>query len=128
MRRGSLTQSPPDDVVREVGLIIGARRKAPLSEALRVAKWVFDDGSDDLREIILNSALQGLDYLAEELRYDRDDVNDDAPNLRLRCAQLVSSMANAGLENTPTVVRWLELASKDPFADVRNAVADNPAG
>ena len=119
----SLIQVPQDEVIREMGLIIGARRKAPLSEALQVATWVFDNGNDHLREIILDSVLHGLNYVVEELRYDRHVVSDDTPDLRLRCAELASSMAKAGLEEAPAVARWLELASKDPFADVRNAVA-----
>ena len=62
----SSIQSPPEDVIRELGLIIVARRRAPLAEALSVAKWVFDDGHADLREIVLDSVLQGLVYLADE--------------------------------------------------------------
>ena len=122
---GSSIQSPPAEVIRELGIIIAARRRAPLSGALQVAKWVFDRGSDDLRGIVLELTLQGLGHLTEELRYDRDVVNEDVPNLRLRCAELASSMATAGLESRPAVARWLELATEDPFADVRNAVAGN---
>ena len=122
---GSSIQSPPKDVLRELGFIIGARRKAPLSEALRVGKVVFDEGSVDSQEVLRSSIAQGLDYLAEELRYDRELVDEDAPTLRLRCADLASSMAKAGLEETPAVARWLEIASKDPFAEVRNSVADS---
>ena len=124
----SSIQSPPEDVIRELGLIIVARRRAPLAEALSVAKWVFDDGHADLREIVLDSVLQGLVYLADELRYDRELVEEDVPTLRLRCAELASSMAKAGLQDEPPVVRWLEIASEDPFAEVRNAVAENSGG
>ena len=123
----SSMQSPPEDMLREVGLIIAARRKESLSEALQVAKWVFDKGSDHLRTIILSSALEGLDYLAEELRYEREHDNG-IPNLRWRCAQLASSMSKAGLECRPEVIRWLELASNDPFPEVRYAMSDNLIG
>ena len=77
--------------------------------------------------IILSSALEGLDYLAEELRYEREHDNE-IPNLRWRCAQLASSMSKAGLECRPEVIRWLELASNDPFPEVRYAMSDNLIG
>ena len=118
---GSAIQSPTADILREVGLIIAARRKEALSHALQLAKWVFDEGSDDVRHIILNSVLEGLDYLAEELRYDRDH-EDYVTNLRWRCALLASSMAKAGLEYAPVVSRWLELASGDPYPEIRYAI------
>ena len=118
-------QSPPEDILRELGLIIAARRKESLSEALQVAKQVFDYGSDDQRRAILNLVLEGLDYLAEELRYDGEDDNSDVPNLRWRCAQLASSMSLAGFNNRPAVARWLILASTDPFPEVRNVPLDD---
>ena len=120
-------QKPNEDLIREVGLIIAARRKGSLPEALRVASWIFDEGSGELRDAILNSALEGLDYLAEELRYDREHENN-VPDLRWRCVQLASSMSKAGLESTPAVVLWLELASNDPFPKVRHAMTDNRSG
>ena len=118
---GSSIQSPTADLLREVGLIIAARRKESLSHALQLAKWVFDEGSDDVQYIILNSVLEGLDYLVEELRYDRNQ-DDYVTNLRWRCALLASSMAKAGLEYAPVVSRWLELASGDPYPEIRYAI------
>ena len=111
-------QSPPEDILREVGLIIEARRKEPLSAALWLAKQVFDDGNDDQREIILDSTLVGLDYLAEELRYDVENDDRDVLNLRWRCVQLATSMSHAGFNCKPVVARWLELAVTDPFPEV----------
>ena len=52
-------------------------------------------------------ALQGLGYLAEELRYDREedqDENIDVPLLRWRSAQLARSMEAQGLGNVPDVL------------------------
>ena len=57
---------------------------------------MFDDGNDDQRDVILNFTLDGLEYLAEELRYDTENDDIDVPNLRWRCTQLASSMSNAG--------------------------------
>ena len=117
-------QNPPEDILRELGLIIAARRKESLSAALQVVKQVFDDGNDEQQEIILNSTLEGLEYLAEELQYDdNDDI--DVPNLRWRCTQLASSMSLAGFSCRPAVARWLKLASVDPFPEIRNASLNN---
>ena len=121
-------QSPPEDLLRELGLIIAARRKESLSEALQVARQMFDHGSDDQWGVILNSTLEGLDYLAEELRYDGEHDDSDVPNLRWRCAQLASSMAQGGFHCRPAVARWLEAAATDPFPEVRNVVVANPVG
>ena len=120
-------EPPPDDLVREIGVIIATRRKATLGEALRVAKWVFDYRSDAHRECIAEFALYGLGYLAEELRYDRfrtrdSDINIDAvPRLRWLCAQLVSSMEKHGYKDHPVVKRWLQIIEEDPLPEVRYA-------
>ena len=115
---------PPGDLFREVGMLIAARRKEALSSALQVAKLVFDSGTEEHREAMSEYVLQGLAYLVEELRYDRDHDNDyDVPPLRWRCAQLASSMSKAGLRNHPAVAQWLAIATSDPLPEVRYAVA-----
>ena len=128
MHSDSSVYSPPEDILRELGLVIAARRKESISEALQVAKQVFDDGSDDQRNVILSSILEGLDYLAEELRYDGEHDDNNVPNLRWRCAQLASSMSQAGFGCRAAVTRWLQIASTDPFPEVRNAPIDNLGG
>ena len=125
----SQIQPPPDDLVREIGIMIATRRKVSLGPALQIAKWVFDEGSDAQKEAIRRLALQGLDYLSEELRYDRkhdqdsDQGNDqdsiDVPLLRWRSAQLALSMAKRGFEDDPIVARWLEIVKTDPLPEVR---------
>ena len=121
----SSVNSPPDDLLRELGLIIAARRKESLSGALGLAREVFDHGNEHQRDIILNSILDGLDYLAEELRYDGEHDNSDVPNLRWRCALLASSMSQAGYGDEPAVARWLELMSTEQFPEVRNVLVDD---
>ena len=136
--------SPPDELVREVGVIIAIRRKASLGMALQIAEWVFNEGSDTQREAIRDLALQGLGSLAEELRYDREhtqddnaeelrydrehtqDDNIDVPLLRWRSTQLALSMASHGSENAPAVARWLEIAENDPLPEVRYAKSPTP--
>lgn len=115
---------PSDDLIREIGIIIATRRKVVLAQALQTAKWVFAEGSEAQREIIGQLAIQGLGYLAEELRYDREhDQGDDfdVPLLRWCCAHLALSMAERGFSDDPTVTRWLENAKEDPLPEVRYA-------
>ena len=118
----SQVRCPPDDLVREIGIMIAARRKEPLTQALQIAKWVFDEGNDAQKEAIHQLALDGLGYLLEELRYDREhdqDDNIDIPLLRWRSTQLALSMATHGSKDDPTVSRWLEIAEEDPLPEVR---------
>ena len=115
---------PPDDLVREIGIIIATRRKVVLKQALQIAKWVFEKENEDQREIIGPLAIQGLGYLIEELRYDRehDQDNDfDVPFLRWVCTHLALAMAEHGLADDPTIARWLEIAKEDPLPEVRHA-------
>ena len=119
----SRLQSPSEDLVREIGVIIATRKKAALGQALQTAKWIFDEGSQAQRNTVYRWALQGLDYLSEELRYERkhDQNNIDVPLLRWRSAQLALSMAEHGFEDAPAVARWLELVKTDPLPEVRYA-------
>ena len=117
-------REPPGDLIREIGVMIATRRKVCLGQALQIAKWVFDEGSDAQKEAIRGLALQGLGYLVEELRYDREydrDDDIDVPLLRWRSAQLAMSMATQGSEDAPAVSRWLEIVEEDPLPEVRYA-------
>ena len=115
-------QLPPNDLVREIGIMIATRRKKALGQALEVAKWVFEEGNNAQKEAIRDLALQGLDYLVEELRYDREhDQADDVPLLRWRCTHLALAMAECSLGDDPAVTRWLESSKEDPLPEVRYA-------
>ena len=104
---------PPSDLFREVGLLIAARRKEALSWALQVARLVFDEGTEEHREAMSEYVLQGLAYLAEELRYDREhDYDTDVPLLRLRCTQLALSMSKTGLRDHQSVAHWFEYCNE----------------
>ena len=121
--KNSRLRPPPDDLVREIGVIIATRRKASLGQALRTAKWIFDEGSLPQKNAVCQLALQGLGYLFEELKYDRNHDQEDntVPLLRWRSVQLALSMAKCGFEKAPAVVRWLEIVEKDPLPEVRHA-------
>ena len=118
----SQIQPPPNDLVREIGIVIATRRRRSLGQALKIAKWVFDEGNDAQKEAIHHLALQGLGYMIEELRYDREhDQDDDVPFLRWACVHLALAMAECGFGDDPAVTRWLESAKKDPLPEVRYA-------
>ena len=114
---------PPIDLVREIGVIIASRRSASLDIALQITKWIFEEGSEKQKTAVSELAIQGLDYLLEELRYDRRHERDEdsIPSLRRRCVQLAVSMAQRGFEETPVVSRWLKDAESDPMPEVRYA-------
>jgi len=116
--------SPPNDLLVEIGVIMATRKKGPLNRALQLARWVFSDGSDEQRDTIAQSALHGLRYLIEELRYDRDhgdEGNEEVPLLRWSCAHLALVMSASGYQDEPTVRRWVEVAREDPLPEVRHA-------
>ena len=114
---------PPIDLVREIGMIIASRRNISLDVALQITKWIFDEGNEEQKTAVSALALQGLDYLSEELRYDRRHERDEdsIPSLRRGCVQLAVSMAKRGFEEEPVVSRWLKDAENDPMPEVRYA-------
>ena len=123
---GASLRPPPDDMLREVGLMIASRRSVALPQALQLAKWVFDEGTPSQQETISRLILQGIRYLAEELRYDREHDQKgsiDVPQLRLLCAQIAQSMAQNGLSDEQAVELWLKIAREDPLPEVRHAIS-----
>ncbi len=122
---GASLRPPPDDMLREVGLMIASRRSVALPHALQLARWVFNGGTPSQREIISPLVLQGLSYLAEELKYDREHDQKgsiDVPLFRLLCAQIAQSMAQSGLSDEQAVELWIKIAREDPLPEVRHAV------
>lgn len=116
--------SPPDDLVREIGISIASRRSPVLPSSLASARWIFENGAKVNQEAIRQLAQDGLNYLAEELRYDREhEAPDEVPLKRLFCAGLAAAMARTGSEQDPAVAEWLKIAKDDPLPEVRNAVA-----
>ena len=115
-------QSPPDDLIREIGVMIATRRKKVLKWALQVAKLVFEEGAQAQKDVICELVLQGLGYLIEELRYDmHSSEEDNVPFLRWNCFRLAQTMAKCGFRDNPTIALWLENAESDPLPEVRHA-------
>ena len=117
------TPTPPNHLVREIGVAIAYRRGPSLVGALQAARWIFDSGTGASKETIIQLVEDGLEYLATELSYDRDHENPDGiPLLRLLCTELATAMAKDGQDQHHAVARWLEIAKEDPLPEVRNAV------
>lgn len=113
----------PKQLVRDIGISIGARRQAVVAQALDCAKWIFDEGSDEQREIIRDLAIKGLEHLIGEVRYDREDGWDDdvdVPLIRQRCVGVARALAKTGWGGDPVVRRWLETGRDDPLPEVRH--------
>ena len=117
---------PPEDLVREVGIAIASRRNTVITAAMELAAWIYGNGQDPHKEAIQQLVEDGLRYLAEELRYDRQHNNpDEVPRKRFHCAKLAAAMAQCGLGENPAVARWLEIAQEDPLPEVRRAVTEH---
>ena len=117
------TRPPPDDLIREIGIIVAMRRRAALVHALQIAKWIFSEGDQEQRGIITELVLYGLGYLAQELCYDNErnrDTEIDIPLLRWGCTHLALSMARCGFNKDPAIIGWVENAEDDPLPEVRN--------
>jgi hypothetical protein len=115
---------PPGDLLREIGVMIATRRKGVLIRALQVARLIFTVGSIEQHDTIAQLTLDGLRYLIEELRYDRDHGEEgevEIPLLRWGCAHLALAMLASGYGTDPTVTRWAEVAKDDPLPEVRHA-------
>ena len=114
---------PPAELVHEIGVIIAIRRKAALGDALRIAEWIFTEGSDEQREAIGDLAAEGLGKLAGELQYDTQQNEDfDLPRLRWRCSQLAMAMSEKGFDSHKAIRRWQKEATKDPLPELRHEI------
>ncbi len=114
---------PPSHLVREIGRAVAARRRTVLGSALECTRWVFEKGDGDQREAIREAVLEGLGYLVEQVRYDRErpaEEVSDVPLTRWRCVRVARAMAGDGLDQNPLVGRWLEIGRADPLPEVRH--------
>ncbi|MBF0148122.1 MAG: SIR2 family protein, partial [Magnetococcales bacterium] len=120
--------SPPLDLIREIGAIIRVRRRATILPAITFALWIFQDGPEEWRTQLAGDCIHGLRFLLDETSYDRFDrqpVTDDLPFLRYQCVKLSLIMSqNASYMKAESIKQWLDNASNDPMAEVRNAVEE----
>ena len=119
--------SPPNHLVRELGVSIAARRRPATGEALNVARWIFEKGRIEHRDVIRDLVLTGMRFLLEELRYDRqaaDATALDIPLTRWGCIRVARAIAAEDSDMPEVVRQWLELGRGDPLPEVRHVAAD----
>ncbi len=118
--------SPLEQWVREVGVAVAVRRQAA-GAALDVAKWIFEQGRTDHRDVIRDLVVTGMGYLLEQLRYDRETAGTDGldiPLTRWRCVRVARAIAAERSDAPDIVRRWLELGKGDPLPEVRHVATD----
>ncbi|WP_249979342.1 SIR2 family NAD-dependent protein deacylase [Vreelandella olivaria] len=115
----------PDDIVKEIGIIVATRRKKGLNRSLQFFRKVFSKGEDSQKALVYEMILHGLSYLIEELDYSRSHNadTDSIPLWRWGCAHLALAMAEGGFGYDPIVKKWVSVAENDPLPEVRNAAS-----
>lgn len=110
-----------EGLIREIGIGIAARRGAILRQALEFARWLYQEGPEALRALILRDCEYGLSALLEEVSYRRLEKELDVPSIRAACVRLALAMASAGHSEERGVTGWLQQIDTDPLPEVRNA-------
>lgn len=113
---------PEQDLFREIGIAIAARRTAILRSALDIARWLFADGPQDIARTLVTDCQYGLDALYQEASYERGDSSFDVPSIRAACVRLAGAMEEAGFCNA-TINAWIKVAENDPLPEVRFALS-----
>jgi hypothetical protein len=122
---------PPEDLVREIALVISLRRSSSLNLALSAAEWILLHASNRAGQRFVDLIAEGLSYLLEEAKYDalpertaessfaREEISD----VRSRCARL--ALAATRTENDrPVFQEWIRQARLDPLPEVRTALRE----
>jgi hypothetical protein len=136
-RAGRLSP-PPEDLLRELALIVSERRPSNLVPALRVTAWIvsgktlpgIDPRPLPLSETFIELLVAGLDYLAETATYEQilPLTGPEAPKKsyeiveqRKFCVALARALAATGHGDLTSVRRWMQIGEVDPLPDVRAA-------
>jgi SIR2-like domain len=136
-RAGRLS-APPEDLLRELALIVSVRRPSNLHAALRATAWIvsgktlpgIDPHSLALSDTFVELLVEGLDYLAGAATYgqilpltgpEAAKKSYEIVEQRELCVALARALAANGRADSRPVRRWLEEAATDPLPDVRMA-------
>ena len=113
---------PPNDLIREVGVIVATRRKAALVDALSVVECLFTSSDADLWAVVKDLVVEGLGYLLKDLDYGREDMPTDlnVPEVRWRCAAVAAAIEQAD-PGEEIVSAWIRESAQDPMPEVRYA-------
>ena len=122
MNRGRMS-SPPIKLVEDIGIIIATRRKTALSEALEIAEWIYNYGSESQKRKITKFVNQGLKCLEIELQYNSQRDNEyKVSSLRQKCVRLALAMQNTGYGGNITISSWISSSGSDPLPEVRYVI------
>jgi hypothetical protein len=122
--RNKAVQSPPIDMIREVGYAIARRRPAIIISGIEFAEWLIKKGPTELRTEILQDLETGLSFLLEEARYDgalSKQVQIDLPRLRTKIGSLTATIRKAYTGTPEIFQKWADSVGDDPLAKVRLA-------
>lgn len=124
MSKRGVVSSPPDDIIREIGIMVASQRPGALAESLATAAWIYNEGTPSQQNLIQELVLDGMGSLLHQLQYDTDESDDqfDIPLLRYFCAQLAKAMRARNCDHR-TILEWEELARSDPLPEVRNVIS-----
>jgi hypothetical protein len=125
MRAPNQFAMPNETLFREIGIAIAARRTAILPTALEIARWLFDDGPEELAQLLVTDSEYGLGALLDEANYSRANPPFDVPETRAACVRLAHAMVRAGYDAAPGTQAWIDAARDDPLPEVRHALSQN---
>lgn len=132
---------PPEDLIRELALIISERRPSNLIPALRTMAWIVSrlksstDEAPSLRlgENVIELLTAGLDFLFEDTSYEKilPRNSAEAPKksyeiveVRSLCVALARALEAAGYDDPTPVHRWIQIGDVDPLPNVRRAAVN----
>ena len=120
-----MVDSPPNDLIREIGFTIATRRSGAIAPALWLARWIYEHGRRREQEALHQLTIEGLGFLIHQLDYSNTDFEDveTVPDLRWKCVAIARAMHDRGYED-PIIQDWLMVAREDPLPEVRQRVSD----
>lgn len=112
----------PEELIREIGNVVAIRRQKVLRPALDIARWVVEKAPPGHADLVAALAIQGLSFLVQELRYEKeDDDRKDVPALRRNCVRLAFALADRGWGEDSAVLAWISESETDPLPEARFA-------
>lgn len=120
---GTLGIFPGDDIMSDVGKIIGSKRMSGLTSALELGAWVVNNGPASTRLIVLRDAEIGMTLLYDDIGYKGRlaDLGVDVSSVRVAVARFALAI-NRYYYGAPEIfTKILETFSKDELVEVRCA-------
>ena len=118
-------QTPPSEIVEEIGQSIYWRHEAVLPRALETASFLFEKFPELANKTIATFTKSGLENMFKEFdlgrAVDSGIINRiDVPLVRRNCLRLAIAMQNAGFSDEISITNWIRAAKDDPLPELRN--------